>query len=293
MSQPLEKVLREIGELPAMPVVAQRVIELSNNERSSAEQMARVISSDQGLSTRLLKMANSALYGSPQTVDSVNQAIVRLGFDTTERIVVQAAVREMFRPVDELDERLWDHAVRSAIAACIVARTSRAALADEALTAGLLHDVGKTIMKLHDPKRYATVVGEARNTGRWSQPEWDAFGFEHTEAGALVLAHWGLSLRLALVAHHHHATELFDSSDVGRARRHVAGLDPGAARLVATVSLADEITHRLDGAPWLEATPLPLHQLRSARFLGIGAEQVDPLVEEIRRAREAEAGNFA
>jgi putative nucleotidyltransferase with HDIG domain len=293
MGQPLEKVLQEIGDLPAMPVVAQRVIELSNNERSSAEQMARVISTDQGLSTRLLRMANSALYGSPQTVETVNQAIVRLGFETTERIVVQAAVREMFRPVDEMDEWLWDHAVSSAIAACVVARTSRTALADEALTAGLLHDVGKTVMKLHDAARYAAVVAEARSTGRWSQPEWDAFGFEHTEAGALVLAHWELSRRLALAAQHHHATELFDSSDVGRARRHVAGLDAGTARLVAAVSLADEITHRLDGAPWLDASPLPLHQLRSARFLGLGAEQVDPLIEEIRQARIVEAGNFA
>lgn len=293
MGQPLEKVLQEIGELPPMPIVAQRVIELSNNERSSAEQMARVISTDQGFSTRLLKMANSALYGCPHSVETVNQAIVRLGFDTTERIVVQAAIREMFRPVDKLDESLWDHAVRSAIAACLVARTSRTALADEALTAGLLHDVGKTIMKLHDPTRYAAVVAEARTTGRWSQPEWDAFGFEHTEVGALVLAHWGLSLRLAMAAQHHHATELFDSSDVGRARRHVAGLDAGAARLVAAVSLADEITHRLDGAPWVEASPLPLHQLRSARFLGLGAEQVDSLMEEIARAREVEAASFS
>lgn len=292
MGLPLEKLLHEVGDLPPMPVVAQRVMELCGNERTSADQLARVISADQGLATKILKMANSALYGTVHGVETVNQAIIRLGFQTTERIVIQASVQQIMRVVDDLDSYLWNHSITTAIAAHTVARVSRTALADEALTAGLLHDVGKTIIKLRHPSRYGLVAAEARTTGQWTQPEWDMFGYEHTEVGALVMACWKLSRRLTMVAQYHHHTALLDSGDVGRARREVAGMDASTARLVAVVALADEIAHRLAGAAWLEREVAPLHEVKAARFLGIGEAEGESLLEQIRASVGDEFRSF-
>ncbi len=293
MGTPLEHILEELGDVPPMPAVAQRVMALTNSEHTSAQELSRVVSTDQGLAARLLKMANSSLYGGIKGVETVNQAVVRLGFQTTERIVIQASVKELFRPVDELDTWLWEHSVQTAIASHVVARATRTTMADEALTAGLLHDIGKTVMKLRHPARYRVTAEEGRTTGRWAQPEWDTYGYDHTEVGALVLAHWNLSRRLALVAQYHHATEFLDTSDVGRARREVAGLDTGAARLLAVVHLADDLTHRLSGAPWTEKDLLPPHETRAARFLGLQADQVDGLVAAIVENQASEAPSFA
>lgn len=292
MGLPLEKLLHEVGDLPPMPVVAQRVMELCGNERTSADQLGKVIGNDQGLATRILKMANSALYGTPQGVETVNQAIVRLGFQTTERIVIQASVQQIMRVVDDLDRYLWNHSITVAISAHVVARVSRTALADEALTAGLLHDVGKTIIKLRHPSRYGMVAAEARTTGNWTQPEWDMFGYEHTEVGALVMACWKLSRRLTMVAQYHHHTALLDSGDVGRARREVAGMDASTARLVAVVAMADDIAHRLAGAAWLERNTPPIHDTKAARFLGISEEDAEKMMEQIRSSVGEEFRSF-
>lgn len=199
---------------------------------------------------------------------SLTEMVVRTGGQMAGRLLIPAALWQGMPPHDELDHWLWEHSLRTAVLSRELAVRLGVAFADEAFVAGLLHDCGKLAMKALDPESYAEVAAEARTTGRWASPEWSVFGYEHTDMGARFLEAWGAERAFVQVAERHHASELLDPSEIGRARREALGVTAPSARLLAVVHLANELTHRLrQDDSWPAA-----HELVAARFLGVTEE---------------------
>ena len=136
------------GDLPALPVVAIRVINLTAHSQTSGEDLETEILRDQALVTRVLRLANSAAYGLRGTIATVSHAIFILGFDTVRSLVLAACAETLYRRGGNgfSDTVLWDHVRGAACLSRFLADHCGYAAGERAFIAGLVHDVGKVVM---------------------------------------------------------------------------------------------------------------------------------------------------
>jgi len=154
----VQRKVRSISKLTTLPQIATTVLELVENPKTSASKLGEVISSDQVLTARILKLANSAYYGFPRRISTLNLAIVVLGFNALRDLVMSISVIDRFSTQtirqDWEIEQFWRHAFMVGMGARQIARQQRQALAGEAFVAGLLHDIGYLVMIQHFPKLF-------------------------------------------------------------------------------------------------------------------------------------------
>lgn len=256
--------------IPQLPIAPESLAHLRHERTGGAPApttVVEILQADEGLAEPWRRLSRLLHVDEPWD-GSLAEMVVRTGGQTAGRLLTAAALWQGMPPDDELDHWLWDHSLRTAVTARELARRTGVVFADEAFVAGLLHDAGKLAMKSLDPESYAEVAAEARTTGRWASPEWSIFGYEHTDMGARLLEAWGAERSFVQVAERHHASELLDPSEIGRARREAVSVGAPVARLLAVVHLANELVHRKNqDEPWP-----PAHELVAARFLSVHAD---------------------
>ncbi|PWG61143.1 HDOD domain-containing protein [Spiribacter halobius] len=178
-------------ELPSMPDIAVRVRQAVSDEKSNAATVTKIIQADPVVAARVLQAANSALYGGQRSVDSLNQAVVRLGLRNVRELVMAVTMREVFKTRHPLLNRrmveLWMHSTLVASVAAVLARRLGSGFdPDRALLAGLVHDIGVVPMIGHagdypelaeDPTRLEEAIGRYRGDvgsmilRRWNFPD--------------------------------------------------------------------------------------------------------------------------
>ena len=147
LTQQLEQDLKlDRLNLPSLPEVASKVGQAIQDESSDANTIARVIQSDPAITAKIVKAANSAFYGSLNPVDSCTQAVVRLGTRVTHNLVVNYTMRDLFHTKSPLLNKrmheLWSHSTKVAAICYVLAKRFKRFSADEAMSIGLLHDIG-------------------------------------------------------------------------------------------------------------------------------------------------------
>jgi len=146
----VEQVVAQVKDLPTLPEVTTEVIKLTDDPNATAQDINRVVGKDQGLTAKVLKLANSAYYGFPRRISTVTDATVMLGFQTLRSIVMAASVSDMLsremKGYSLGSGELWRHSQATAMGARLLARQCKYPAADVAYTAGLLHDIGKVIL---------------------------------------------------------------------------------------------------------------------------------------------------
>ena len=139
--------------LPTLPEVALKIRDTVENENATAAQIAKVIAQDAALSARLLQVANSPLYRARNPIENVQAAIARMGSSQVRNLVSGLAMQQMFQATDEvLDLRfraLWEHNVQVAAISQMIAFSSPGLKKDQAMLAGLIHDVGVLPILMH------------------------------------------------------------------------------------------------------------------------------------------------
>ncbi len=206
-----QELIQNLGELPPLPQVAAQVLRLVADPDSTTEDLQKVISTDQALTSQILKIANSAMFGMMREVRTVTQAIMTLGFSTIKSVVIAASAKNLYaRGSVGLQERLlWEHALVTSLAGRGFARTLRYPRAEEAFVGGLLHDIGKSVMGIKLPDRYGTLVRQVYNgEGDTRQLELDTFGFDHCMVGEALLRSWNLADSLEAAVRWHHDPHL-------------------------------------------------------------------------------------
>jgi putative nucleotidyltransferase with HDIG domain len=228
-----DKIL-SIKELFTLPQTLMEVLRVTDSPQTSAYDLSRIILRDAPITARLLRMANSVMYGQQGRVNTVHQAVVLLGFRAVKSLVLSTAVYDVF--AGEKDNapfdfnRFWQHSLESAGIAQLLAGRIGYQPQEEAFVAGLLHDTGLLLMGRACPDAYRAFLSQADPAKEWCEAERDCFGIDHPEAGASLFSNWGLPEQLINAVARHHESPL-----------RVNG--PDADRLTLLVALADRVAH--------------------------------------------------
>ena len=142
----VDSAIQEISHIATLPEITLKIVELVEDPTSTAQDLHAVISNDPALCSRVLKVVNSAFYGLPGQVGSINRAIVLLGLNAVKNIAIAASLAKLFRG-GEVNahfsaRRLWTHSAATATAAKMIADRIRLGMPDEAFLGGLIHDIG-------------------------------------------------------------------------------------------------------------------------------------------------------
>jgi putative nucleotidyltransferase with HDIG domain len=214
MNEELKKIIMTTGDLPPMPMVATKVIQLVESGKANADEIARAISSDPAVSARLLKISNSAFYGRQRKIETLASAVVILGHNTLKGLVVAASLKEIYKPGGLTENMLWEHSFGAGVAARIIAAHSRCVGADEAFLAGLFHDIGKIIMNLREKEKFQLVIERCYNEMLpFEEIERAVFPYTHAELGGYVLEKWKLPEALITAVMQHHTFAFSDRND--------------------------------------------------------------------------------
>lgn len=206
-----EAVRESMDRLPPMPAVITKVMELTNDPNCTAQELQKVIGMDEVLSSKVLRLVNSARYGFPRRITTLSHAVILLGFETIRNLAIGVAtVRLLLRhgansPVNR--QRFWEHSLETGLAASALAKHLRKdlILREEMFLAGLLHDLGILFLSQVFPDQYRAVLEQCRSLEETYTVEQEMLGVTHGEVGAMMAEHWNLPPVFAEVMQHHHA----------------------------------------------------------------------------------------
>lgn len=236
----IQAFLRELpkmrDDLPFSPEVFRKLfVQTGASSLASLEDIGKTLGKDQGLTTRILRLANSAYYGLQAEVLSVSRAAAVLGMHEIRNIVLTLGVNGLTAGRDMPDEfdlgEYWRHQFFVGMIAREISRVTELGNPDTLFTAGLLHDIGKLIIAIRRPDDWAGIreLAEAEDLLD-AEAEDEYWGLDHAVIGALVLKSWDLPPALVEPVNWHHAPEL----------------SPGHSNESTVVCLADCAAHAVD-----------------------------------------------
>jgi putative nucleotidyltransferase with HDIG domain len=204
----LASYLDAVQNLPPTPTLMVRLIELFRQSEHDVDEIVGLMKQDPSVTAEVLRRCNSSFFGNEEPVLDVFEAVFRLGFYEVYRITValfgmRALSASKINKSLEV-ESLWRHSAMTAVAGGAIARE----LGESegiAFTAGLLHDVGKIVLASAEGPKYAKVLQVGGQNGvALKDAETAAFGFNHAEVGARLLARWGLPEPVCVPVLGHH-----------------------------------------------------------------------------------------
>jgi HD-like signal output (HDOD) protein len=273
-----QEVVQSVGEIAMLPQVVMRVLDMTSSTRATTQELEDAIGQDQGLTSKVLTLANSSYYGLPRRVSSLREAVMFLGFRAVRNIAMTASCYNMFIGKSDsqslLKRRIWKHSVDTSLLTRLVCAFAPDVVPDEAFAAGLLHDIGKTVLEQYYPQATMQVVQTAERLGiRHHEAEEQILGFNHADVGLALAIHWNLPTALAEALGYHHCVSAATT----------------APRLVAVVAIASDISNALeqglDEQQWQQSI-----NGDAMNTLGITSEQIQTLIEGCRVEVERSAG---
>jgi len=207
-----KKILHSLKDLPPMPEVAQKARKVVSDPDSDFRDLAKVIETDQAIVSRILKIANSAYYGAVGRVASVQQASVVLGVKTLQELLTLACASGLLGQELEGYELaagdMWQHSLAVAAASRMIAERDHPALAEDAFSAGLIHDCGKLILNPYVNERKPQFKAfMADGDKSFLIAERDILGFDHSEIASDVCEKWQIPRHIGLAIRYHHYPE--------------------------------------------------------------------------------------
>jgi putative nucleotidyltransferase with HDIG domain len=281
MNKEFEKTIMAAGDLPTIPVVATKVMQLIESEMATAEELSRVVSGDPAVAARVLKISNSPFYGCQRKIQSLPTAIMMLGFNTLRSLVITASVKQVYQPYGLVEKMLWEHSFGAGLAARVIAAGTKFSNAEESFLAGLFHDIGKTIMNHLGRDKFRTVVERCYNDVLpFTEVEKNVYPFSHDDVGACVIRKWNFPEVLANSVQQHHTLAFADADD------------PYLAHLTAIVSLADMFCHKLGIGERYPNESLLLRESKPAVMLGLDEERLTEMLEAFQESYERDKSYF-
>ncbi|MBX3374441.1 MAG: HDOD domain-containing protein [Phycisphaeraceae bacterium] len=280
----VDSAIRGISHIATLPEITLRIIELVEDPSSTAQDLHGVIENDLALCSRILKVVNSAFYGLPRQIGSINRAIVLLGLNAVKNIAIAASLTKLFRGGELCPgfsaRDLWTHSIATGAASKLIADQLRLGLPDEAFLAGLIHDIGIMVEMQAKRDGLIRVIGELR-LGADGTPAHDMreletrlIGANHCHFGAALCETWKFPKSFGYVTRYHH-----QPGELPEANRVLANVVNIADRMAARAGLG----FRAD-LPTLDFDPLTL------REVGLTQESADALGARLPDAyREVEA----
>lgn len=265
----IDEVILKSMELPVLPATAQRVLSLMADPDVSIEKIKRLISSDPGLATKILMVANSAFYGSNRNIQNLSQAILRMGLNSVRNIVVATSMKNVYKRFGLAEKLLWEQLIGSALASNIIAKHTRLSDPEDAFIGGLLHDIGKVVLNNEFPDVFAKVMEKVYNDNvPFSVAEMEVFEFSQRKVGALVVKKWGFPENLELLLRY------FDDQEVISKERYLNNL-------VTIITLSDRICQKF-GMGWRKPGGDEVQFGNLPEALGLKEEDMKAVLEKVQ-----------
>ena len=263
-AQQLKAITRRIHSLPTLPHMVKKLTSMVESPDVTAQEVGKLISSDQVLGAKVLRLVNSPFYGFPGRISSISHAIILLGFNVIKGVVLSASV---FDIMERSMVGLWEHSLGCAIISGTLSRKLGLNEPEEISTACLLHDIGKVLIRVSLSDDYDQIAGLVKTKEiSFREAELEVLGIDHAVIGEWLSREWNLPDRLSIPIAYHH--------------------DPGAAQKfqerVAMVHIADAIVRAWGvgsgGDPWVG-------KISGSAWEYIGMDMVD-LPELMRKIME-------
>lgn len=281
MNPELERLIMNASDLPTIPVVATKVLQLIENPSTAAEDLARVVSSDPAVAARVLKISNSSFYGCQRQIHTLSHAIMMLGYNTLKSLVLAASVKQVYKSYGLTEKMLWEHSFGAGLAARIIANGTRLVNEEEAFLGGLFHDIGKTIMNNTDSQKFQAVMQKCYNDGiSFQDAERQFYPFTHAEVGGLVIKKWNFPEMLMKAVLQHHAYAFAEDED------------PYQVTLACVVGLANLLCHKVGLGQREPEQTLLLHETVPARLLNLDEHTLNGLLSTFETTYSQDKGFF-
>lgn len=273
----LTRIVQTTGDLPTLPPVANLVLDKLANPEATVGQLQEIISRDQSLAARILKIANSVFYGCSRNITKVSDAIVIIGFKSIKSLIMTTVLQDFLTNFGLAEKLLWEHSLGSALGARIIAKAVKFSKVEEAFLSGLLHDLGKVVINLKLPQQMSLIIQEVYNHPGTSSSavEQDMLGFNHAQVGQLVAQKWNFAEEIdeAIGAHHNPKQ---------------AKLMPA---LTCIIQLADAFANKLEIGP-SRNPDLDLMLLDGVKLLHLNADDIEQLLNETQEAYNTQQNIF-
>ncbi|MCP4574197.1 MAG: HDOD domain-containing protein [bacterium] len=270
-----ESLIRQSGELPALPKAACHIMAVIEDPRTTATSLEKALAMDQTLTAKVLRIANSPFYGAVREISTVSEAIVRLGFVAIRNWTLVTAARSVFLApgAGMLYQRIWKQSVLSAMAAQLVAQTVGGREPESVFIGGLMQNIGQLVLARSHPELFHEILADSAESGRpYHEVEREVLGFDHGELGAHLIREWNLSPELedAVRWHHRFAEEPARNT-----------------RMAAMIALGEEIG-LCSGSPSDPAAPAEdedpvsaaVHAGEAAGYLGVSEAGIERLMKD-------------
>lgn len=262
----VDQLIQEAGQLPPFPQTAQKALALIQSATVEVASLARVIGTDQVLAGQLLRWANSAYYGVENRIVTVQQALMVLGLNTVQELIMTYALSgPLNRPLPGYDLQrgeLWQHALGTAIGAKLISQQRHLKIDEDAYFAGLLCDLGKLVFE--QLLRQTQLNLSEAEASSFLGVERATFGVDHPALGAEIARRWLLPDHLVAAIAYHHEPQAA----------------PGQPVLVAAVHVADVAMMLLGIGLGIDGLRYPLDEAALQR-LGMTGEDLLPLVDQV------------
>ncbi len=220
------KILRHkvesINTLPTVPSVLKRLSTVIEKPRITIVEISAFIANDPALTTKVLKMVNSAIYGFPGRIASVSHATMLLGLNVIKGLLLGVSVFELMQ---KTMSGLYEHSLACAIASRVIAQKKNLKEPEEVSVAGLLHDIGKVILTLEFAKEYENAMKEAQEKKiAIFDAEKIEFNATHADVGGWLAEKWRFPRNLIEVIEFHHRPTLAKNAPLETAIVHMADL---------------------------------------------------------------------
>ncbi len=265
----LLELIKNIKEMPPLPLSIAQVVEITNNPDFSTEELSKVIEYDPALTTNILKLANSPIYGFSNKISTISHAIVCLGREAVRSAALtsftQGILDDEVSAFDLEKGMLWEHSMFCAVSSRIIALRVRYNDPEEAYIAGLLLDIGKLILCKFAAEKFAQILEKTnRNKTLYNVAEQQVLGFDHPTIGGKMMKNWGLPQVLVEAVQSHHSPVKAKTNKV----------------LAYIVHLADAISEML-GIGLGSAGLMYDFEKESLSVLGLSTEDVESIMEEV------------
>lgn len=277
LSPELQRALSRLTEIGSLPEITTRIVQVVEDPKSTAQDMHEIVKNDPALATKILKVVNSAFYGLPSQISSLDRAIVMLGLSAVKNIALAASLSRLFKP-GMISEKfsakdLWTHCISVGVCSRMIADASFGH-GEEAFVAGLVHDIGLLVVYQLFPEKLTEVTGKCLQTPQnFCALERQIIGADHQILGAAIAARWKFppGLRNSIAYHHNPAT-----------------LKPEFKKIVTAIYVADTICCQNEIGFYLTANAQEVTDETLAE-IGISEAKIAEIVENLpERIKEAE-----
>ncbi len=201
-----DSVFRVVGvnSIPPMPAAAQKAFQLATDPNASVRDFVGVIQADEGLSARVLKIANSVYFDRGKASKTIEESVTVIGINELRCLLNATTLAEIFPCNNPARTQLWANDIATGLISRLLAQRFLGRSSELAFLGGLMHDIGKLLLLQRATADYRTVIEQVKKGISFTTAEEDAFVCNHTEVGQLIAEKWHFSPELIAIIRNHH-----------------------------------------------------------------------------------------